>query len=111
MDVDDAVLEVGRNEHVLEKAAHHDEFALRPRGKAKDRFAEICAASETTLPFDDDASECSAVRGELQPLRVGIAGDDQANLDAKRAGRDLLDQIAQRRAAAGDEHGDWADAA
>ena len=47
-----------------------------------------------------------ASAANCRPRAVGIAGDDEADLDRQRARVDLLDQIAQRRAAAGDEDGD-----
>src|SRR5437868_11525295 len=52
MNVKYAVLKVRWNQHVLEKAAHHDVFDIRSTARTKDRFAEIFSAERFRL-FND----------------------------------------------------------
>src|SRR5581483_3964800 len=104
MNIDDAILKIRRNEDVLQKPAHDDVLHSSRSTLVKDRIAELFVAYSLFL-FDHERSKASRLC-KLQALRSRIAGDHQADFHRQRAVLSPLDQIAQRRATAGDENCD-----
>ena len=106
----DPVFEVGRNQHVLEKPAHHDEVHAGVAAGAENGVAELLGRLTGATGFASAArhDQCgdAGVSRDRQAAGVRVRRDDQRDLDRQLTGVALRDQIAQRRPPAGDQHRD-----
>ena len=103
MDVDDAIREVVGNSDPLEEAGHDNQIgACLPTG-IQYRVAKRLLRSEL-LSLDNRRGNARFL-GKLQSSCVGVARHDQHDFDAKCTGLNLFDQVFERGAAPGNEHG------
>src|SRR5262245_7948666 len=105
MNVENTVREVGWDEDVLEKPAHDDVLHAGLTAGPKNRGAEFLWRHVLSL-FHDERRNVG-LSGELQPARFRAAGDHQPNFRWQRSVTNLVDQIAQRRPATGEENSKW----
>ena len=103
VNVDDAVLEIRRNHDQLEKSAHHDDIGRRLAASGEDRVAECLVrlerAAARSHPRESSARERIATRRAAALLDM-----TSSILRIELPRRDLLNQIPQRRPAAGNQH-------
>ena len=93
----------GGIKHVLQIAAHRDDVNAGLAARAKRGFAEFLRRLRFALRHDQ--SRNPGRFRNLQPSGLGAAGNHQLDLRVQLSGRDLFDQIPQRRPAAGNQHG------
>jgi hypothetical protein len=104
VDVHHTVLEIGRNQHVLQKTAHDDQLHARLAAGLEHRVTVGFGRGKVLGPQHQRRDR--GFGGVPQTARGRIAGNHQANCHRQLSGSDSIQDVPQRGSTAGDQDGD-----